>query len=170
MELLLILALVIGAILLFIKLKSNGHVDTNGHTLARKFPDIDPSMYQLRYRVMNNSESSFFHLLQKHLPDGYHAFPKMRIADVVKTKNGKGYYKQRNKILPKHIDFVVCDQNLKPLYAIEIDGKSHDNPERQERDKLVDYIFESIHLPLKRVRVGSDFEAIASEMAQKLKQ
>jgi hypothetical protein len=56
------------------------------------------------------------------------------------------------------------------LYAIEIDGKSHDNPERQERDKLVDYIFESIHLPLKRVRVGSDFEAIASEMAQKLKQ
>lgn len=176
MELLFVLALVVGAIFLFVKLKSKGYFEANQRpltrmeTFAKKFPDVDASLYQMRFKVMNNSEASFFHLIQKYLPEGHHVFPKMRIADVIKTKNSKGYYKQRNRILPKHIDFLVCDQDLKPLYAVEIDGRSHDNPERQERDELVDYIFESINLPLKRVRVGSDFEAIVSEMAQVLKQ
>lgn len=142
---------------------------TRMEILAEKFPEIDPNMYQVRYRLMNNSEASFYHLLLKHLPEGFHAFPKMRIADIIKTKDGKGYYRQRNKILPKHVDFVICDSNLKPVCAIEIDGKSHDNPERQDRDDLIEYIFEGVHLPLKRIRVGSSFESAITEIVEILK-
>lgn len=162
--------MVVGIVIIIKKLKTSGYFEshqrplTRMEMLAQKFPEIDPNMYQMRYRLMNNSESSFFYLLQKNLPEGFHVFPKMRIADIIKTKNGKGYYRQRNKILPKHVDFVVCNNNLKPVYAIEVDGKSHDTPERQDRDDLVEYIFEGVQLPLKRVRVGSDFENEVREL------
>lgn len=137
-------------------------------TLAKPLPDVDVSMYQKRYRLMNNSESSFFHVALKTLPEGYFIFPKMRIADIIETKNGAGYYKQRNKILPKHVDFVVCDKNLRTVCAIEIDGTSHDTPERRERDELVEYIFEYVGIPLERVRVGEDFHRVCNEMRQYL--
>lgn len=118
MELFILLAVIIGAVVIFKVLQSRGAFEveqrpmTRMEMLAQKFPDVDLSLYQMRYRLMNNSESSFYYLLLKHLPEGFQVFPKMRIADIIKTKNGKGYYKQRNKILPKHVDFVVCDKNL----------------------------------------------------------
>src|SRR3989339_112268 len=59
------------------------------------------SIYKKRESVMNKSESAFFFELQKQLPNGYHIFPKMRIADIIETESGKGYYKLRDKILPK---------------------------------------------------------------------
>lgn len=133
---------------------------------AKPISDIDVSMYQKRYRLMNNSESSFFHVALTTLPEGYFIFPKMRIADIIETKDGAGYYKQRNKILPKHVDFVIVDANLRIVCAIEIDGKSHDTPERQERDEMVDYIFEYVGIPLERVRVGEDFHRVCNEMKQ----
>jgi len=135
---------------------------------VRRLPDVDVSMYQKRYRLMTNSESSFFHLAQKSLPEGYHIFPKMRIADIIETKNGNGYYKQRNKILPKHVDFVICDKNLRTVCAIEIDGKSHDTQKMRERDELVEYIFKYVGIPLKRVRVGEDFHVVCDKMKQYL--
>jgi hypothetical protein len=92
----------------------------------------------------------------------------MRIADIIETKSGRGYYKQRNKILPKHIDFLICDPDLKPVCAIEIDGSSHDAPERRERDELVNYIFKSVGIYLKRVQVGEDFNAVCEHMQQYL--
>lgn len=121
-------------------------------------------LYKKRYRVMNDSESSFFHLLQKHIPTGHYIFPKMRIADIIETRSGKGYYKQRNKILPKHVDFVVCNEKLEPVVAIEIDGKSHNQSDRMERDRQVDEIFKSVSLPLEHVKVGVDFESRCKEI------
>lgn len=167
-------------ILLGVFLKVKGYIDfeinkipqaplTKREIFAQKFPDVDVNLYRKRYKLMNQSESSFFYLAQKSLPEGYFIFPKMRIADVIETLDGKGYYKQRNKILPKHIDFVVCDQVLRPVCAVEIDGPSHDKPKQQERDELVDYIFETVGIPLKRVRVGDNFEVVCEKMAHFLK-
>jgi len=134
---------------------------------STKRTDLD--LYRKRYRVMNNNESSFYHLLQKELGIDYHVFPKMRIADIVETMDGRGYYKQRNQILPKHVDFVVCNQRLEPVLAIEVDGKSHTASSVVERDIMVNAIFEHVGIPLKRVPVGSDFQSQITEMASSIK-
>lgn len=134
------------------------------------FPDIDVDMYQKRHRVMTNSEATFFRIAEEKLPGGYYIFPKMRIADVIQTKNGRGYYKQRNKILPKHVDFLICNKGMMPICAIELDGQSHNTPKQRERDEMVEYIFESVGIPLERVRVGESFEKICEEMRQYLTQ
>lgn len=113
--------------------------------------------YRLRYRLFNNSEASFFHCLIQTLPSGYYVFPKMRVADIVETLKGEGYTHRRNKVLPKHIDFVICDKDFKPRLTIEIDGASHRNLKVIERDRLKDEIFQSVGVPLRRVRVGANF-------------
>jgi hypothetical protein len=114
-------------------------------------------LYRVRGSVLNSSEKAFFLELQKQLPESHYAFPKMRIADIIKTLDGRGYYKARNMILPKHVDFLVCDSRFRPVMAIEIDGKSHRSSRVIERDEMVNEIFKGIGLKLERVLVGSDF-------------
>ncbi|MFA5791666.1 MAG: DUF2726 domain-containing protein [Candidatus Paceibacterota bacterium] len=115
------------------------------------------SIYKKRSSVMNRSESAFFFELQKQLPHGYYIFPKMRIADILETVSGKGYYHMRNGILPKHIDFLVCDSYFKPIVAIEVNGGYHNNPNQQEKDNVKKEIFKSAGLSFETVNVGSDF-------------
>lgn len=115
------------------------------------------SVYKKRSSVMNRSESAFFFELQKQLPQGYYIFPKMRIADILETVSGKGYYHMRNGILPKHIDFLICDPHFKPVVAIEVNGGYHNNPNQKEKDSIKREIFTKAGLPLETVDVGSDF-------------
>lgn len=123
-----------------------------------------PVEYRKRSRVMNNSEARFFYLLKNALTDDFHIFPKMRIADILETVHGEGYYVRRNKVLPKHIDFLICNELFKPLLGIEIDGSSHRTQKRVDRDREVNKIFEDVGLILKRVVVGSSFEKEIAEI------
>ena len=107
---------------------------------------------------MNNSEISFFNLLIKKIPPNYYIFQKMRIADIIKTTHGKGYYRNRNRILPKHVDFLICTKDMKPVLAIEIDGMSHTNFKRIERDAEIDAIFKMANMPIVHIKVGEDFD------------
>lgn len=113
--------------------------------------------YRKKYSVMNQSEAAFFFELKKQLSEGYYIFPKMRIADMLDVPNGHDYYKMRNQILPKHIDFLVCDSNFHPKIAIELNGKSHQRQDRIERDEKVKQIFSDAKIPLEFVNVGSNF-------------
>jgi hypothetical protein len=107
---------------------------------------------------MNGSERAFFFELQKQLPQGFYAFPNMRIADMLEAIDGKGFYKRRNEILPKHIDFLICDSYFKPVLALELNGSSHRRIDRIERDGRVKEIFEDAGLHLEFIQVGASFQ------------
>lgn len=114
--------------------------------------------YRVKPSIMNKSEQAFFYELQKQLPTDYHIFPNMRIADILEAVDGKGFYKRRNEILPKHVDFLVCDRYFKPMVAIEVNGSSHLRTDRIESDDLKQKIFKDAQLPLEVVDVGTSFE------------
>jgi hypothetical protein len=126
------------------------------------------SIYKKRSSVMNRSESAFFFELQKQLPHGYYIFPKMRIADILETVSGKGYYHMRNGILPKHIDFLICDSYFKPVVAIEVNGGYHNTPNQKKKDSIKREIFMSAGLPLETINVGSDFSQSINRIKQGL--
>ncbi|MCW3110922.1 MAG: hypothetical protein JWQ09_5428 [Segetibacter sp.] len=106
---------------------------------------------------MSRSEAAFFFELEKQLPSGYYIFPKMRVADMLDIPNGHSYYKLRNRALPKHIDFLICDHYFKPLVAIEINGTSHNNPYQQGSDRVKNEMFKDSGLRLETINVGTDF-------------
>ena len=123
-----------------------------------KLEQPQPRGYQTRSSVMNRSEIAFYFELEKQIPKEYHIFPNMRIADFIDATDGKGFYNRRNKILPKHVDFLICDPSFKPIVAVEVNGSSHHRRDRIERDELVREIFAEAKLPLEWVDVGSSFE------------
>ncbi len=124
--------------------------------------------YTRKSKVMNGSESAFFFELQKQLPVGYYIFPKMRIADVLDIPDGHDYYKMRNKALPKHIDFLICDKHFKPLVAIEVNGSSHHRWKQQEADQIKQEMFRDSGLSLETVDVGSNFTEAISRIKETL--
>jgi predicted RNA-binding Zn-ribbon protein involved in translation (DUF1610 family) len=59
-----------------------------------------------------------------------------------------------NKIDRKHVDFLLCDpKTVRPILGIELDDKSHQRPDRQERDEFVQNVFSAAKLPLVRIPV-----------------
>lgn len=155
MEILIIVVIVV----CFIYYKTNSW-KTNNSEKEIKLDKNNPIRYKKKFNLMNKTESALFFELQNQLPKNYHIFPNMRLADIVETINDSGYYeskKRNNKIMPKHIDFVICDSFFKPIIAIELNGKSHNNYERMEKDEEKKEILKEANLPLITVKVGDNF-------------
>lgn len=123
--------------------------------------------YRKRVTLMNGSEAAFFHELMKQLPNNYYVFPKMRIADLVTAEDGEGYYSRFNRIIRKHIDFVVSDNTFTPALAIELNGSSHQRQDRANRDEFVKRVFSNANIPLEFVNVGSNFEQTVRDLLRK---
>ena len=117
--------------------------------------------YLARGQLVTKSELKFYKSLSKAVQDDFQIFAMVRIADLLRVeKNNKHRRKWLNKILAKHIDFVLCDPgSLKPLVCIELDAVSHQRPERIERDKFVNRAFKSAQLPLLRIPTQPEYKA-----------
>jgi hypothetical protein len=102
--------------------------------------------------LLSPAERSFYGVLLQVLKGRYVVFAKVRLCDVLKHGNRQSL----NKISQKHVDFVLCaPDTIAPVLAIELDDKSHDKPQRRERDDFVDQAFAGagvpiIHVPAKR--------------------
>jgi len=109
--------------------------------------------YVPRERLVTKTELRFYKSLHKAVLDDWQIFAMVRIADILRVekgvKNRRGWL---NKILAKHIDFVLCDPNtLEIVMGIELDDRSHQRADRIERDEFVNSAFESAGIPLLRV-------------------
>lgn len=127
--------------------------------------------YVKKHSLLNRSETAFFQELKNKLPQGYYLFPQVRVLDFLDIATEKHdrltmYY--RNKIWRKSVDFLICDKNLAPVMAIEINGKSHRSQRRIDRDRFVSQVFESAKLPLEMINVGSNFSQNISRIVSTL--
>ena len=88
---------------------------------------------------------------------GAHVFPKVRLADLLPIE-GSGIADDLYQFaLKAHFDFVVTDDELLPLFAVEFDGPEHDALEQQRRDSFKNGLAERFALPLLRVRSAHVF-------------
>jgi hypothetical protein len=103
-------------------------------------------------QLLTPAELAFFAVLEPILPRSYRISSKVRLADLFKVSQGLGQQAAFNKIVGKHIDFVITDSaTSRILCGIELDDSSHDRPDRIERDCFVNEIFARNELPLLRV-------------------
>jgi predicted RNA-binding Zn-ribbon protein involved in translation (DUF1610 family) len=120
-----------------------------------KTSTIDYPYHQVD-EFISPAELNFFFNLKSALEDSVQIFSKVKLSDLFYAKTGD-FGKNRsytNKIDRKHIDFLLCDpKTLKPLLGIELDDKSHQRADRQERDDFVNRVFEAAKLPLMHISV-----------------
>lgn len=101
---------------------------------------------------MNRAEHEFFDVLVDALGDGYYIFPQVHLSAILNHKiNGQDWRAAFRRINGKSVDFVICDKDyIKPLVAIELDGRSHNEEAVRQRDETVERIFEDADLKLIR--------------------
>lgn len=136
-----------------------------GLGLYRLLQSVGPAAppYQKRASLLTPAERQFYRVLQGAVAGDWPIFAMVRLADLIQVKpRTPSYRRWLGPIIGKHIDFVVCDpENLEPRLAIELDDASHDTPQRQERDRLVNEALAAAGLPLLRVRVASGYDLAA---------
>lgn len=138
---------------------------------AQIIDNNDEEYPYVRSLLLTKNEWRFYKNI-KPIADKYslHIIAKVRLNDLISVKKGltgSKYYKALNKIISKHIDFVITrPENLAVLCAIELDDKSHENAARQQRDCFIDTLCEKVGLPLIRT-TGAD--GIEDKLCQTLK-
>ncbi len=123
--------------------------------------EIKNNLFYLKESVMNKTEKTFFDILKKELGSDYNIFSKIRIEDFVGVKKTGApkneLFGLRGRIKSRHVDFLLCDNLMKPVMAIELDGSSHKSQKMIERDNFINGLYSDVGLPIKHVRVGSKF-------------
>ncbi|HSH03685.1 MAG TPA: DUF2726 domain-containing protein [Anaerolineae bacterium] len=116
--------------------------------------------YQLRDDFLSPAELNFYRVLQTAVADWAIIHPKINLGDLFYPHTGDASQNRiyRNKIDRKHVDFLLCDPHtIQPILGIELDDKSHQRPDRQERDAFVNAVFAAAKLPLARVAVRAAY-------------
>lgn len=105
-----------------------------------------------KYLLTQNENNFYKALLPIARRKGLTVCPKVRLADIIEPRKGQNWQGAFGRIKAKHIDFLLCKDQLIPVLAIELDDSSHDRADRTERDKFVDSAFASANIPILHTR------------------
>ena len=125
--------------------------------VAQQYP------YACRDDFLSLAEQSFYLVLKSTVSYWAIVCPKVSLSDVffVKSKDPSQFRIYTNKIDRKHVDFLLCDpKTVRPLAGIELDDKSHQRADRQERDEFVEGVFHAAKVPLVRVNVKHAYSTV----------
>lgn len=113
--------------------------------------------YQARYLLTKNEWHNFKKLKAIADVKGYLVFPKVRLLDIIEPRRGIEHYKTLlYKIQAKHVDFIICDQNVHIKAVIELDDNSHYKENRKERDQFVEQVLKSVGYKVIRTKYITD--------------
>ena len=135
------LIFVLVGVVAFFKLK-----EKSGYTAKEESEQIDYTVsYQKKYLLTKNEWYEYKKLKQYADQSNLIICPKVRLLDIIEPRKGEGSYMSLlGKVQSKHVDFLVCDQNLHILGVLELDDNSHNETERKERDEFVNQILQSV--------------------------
>lgn len=106
--------------------------------------------------IFSSEELNFYRLLINYTIDkNILIFPKIRIADLVKTKHSINYSefsKTFLKLSQKHVDFVITNSKWKILCLIELDWSSHNYSKTIKNDEFKNDFFNVLWIPLLRFK------------------
>ena len=109
---------------------------------------IQPSQtkYQSK-QLMSEYEKYFYEILSKNFAQDYIITPQVNLASIIEKI--KDFPKQYQNELYRNIDFGIFDKTtMKPLLLIEINDKTHNQPDRIKRDLKVKEICNQANIKL----------------------
>lgn len=126
--------------------------------LKRFFP---AEVYERNEKFLSPAELHFMKALLNEVGEKYHVMCKIRLGDILKVRehlHGKKWRSAYNKILCKHVDFVLCSkENFEIMAVIELDDRSHEREDRKERDEFVDNAMKDAHIPIFHIPVQKNY-------------
>jgi hypothetical protein len=120
--------------------------------------DREPQPYRLREDFLSPTELSYYQILNSVLGSKAAVCAKVRLADLLYVMRGEKRRSHLNRIISKHIDFLICEvSTMKPVLAIELDDSSHGKKRRKARDEFLNQAMDASGLPLLRVKAQRQY-------------
>jgi very-short-patch-repair endonuclease len=137
------------------------------------FADVEEKAkyrYNRKNFFLTRAEHECYDALVEAVGTEYRIFAQVHLPTLVDhTIRGQDWRAALAHINRKSVDFVLCDKAyLSPKLAIELDDKSHERPDRQERDREVERILHDAGVPLLRIENRGNFNP--SELSQRIKE
>lgn len=126
--------------------------------------------YTRKQFFLTRAEHECYDALVVAVGDKYHIFAQVHLPTILDNKvKGQDWRAALAHINRKSVDFVLCDKAyISPKLAIELDDKSHERPDRQERDREVERILSNAGVPLLRLENKGRFDP--ADLAQRINQ
>lgn len=154
-----IIVLIVIAVIVFaaaIKKPNNTPNPVTSHKEPEQTSENRPDYskcYQAKYVLTRNEWYEYRKLKEYAEKMNLQVCPKVRLLDIIEPRRGaSNYMSLLGKVQSKHIDFLICDQNLHIKAILELDDNSHNSADRQERDHFVDEILTSVGYKVIRTR------------------
>ena len=158
-----ILLIIIGILVFIIKYKTDTKQETkiNGN---EKLP------YKKKNLFTKNEYKFYMQLSKIATEEKLKVFPKVRLEDFIETtiEDPKAKLKYRGYIKSRHVDFLICNEKLNILAAIELDDPSHYTKKAREIDNFKNNVFNTITIPLHRINSGSDYNAVIENIIKNM--
>ncbi len=141
----LIIAIGIAAALLTAKLK------------ADKTTGVPPKAMCQRKPLLSNAEMSFLAVLEKAASPQLRIYTQVPLCALVEITqiSERTFHKLAHKI----VDFVLVDpQTMVVRKVVELDDRSHDQADRQNRDELVDDVLGRAGIPVKHIKAQAAYD------------
>src|SRR5205085_2182044 len=108
--------------------------------------------YVSREVLLSQGELAFFRVLRRSVPPDLLIAPKVRLADLIKCPASARKDGFPGRISQKHVDFVLFDAATAAItLVIELDDRSHQRPDRRDRDAFVDRALAAAGIPILHV-------------------
>ena len=140
--------------------KKNAEAPEAGENLQEDYS----TCYQAKYLLTKNEWHEHKKLQKLAAERGLVVCPKVRMLDIIEPRKGEKNYKSLfYKVQAKHVDFLICDQNMHIKAVLELDDNSHNQKDRQDRDAFVDQILTSVGYQV--IRTNSITETTLDEIS-----
>ena len=126
------------------------HKCGNWHSIVAPCILLNPNnngsdfVYESKNVLISRSEQEYFKSIANSLPTGYHVFPQVNLASFIIKNDDSPFHNE----LFRNVDFLITDENYKPLFVIEINDQTHLNSDRKERDEKVKNICDEAGIPV----------------------
>ena len=119
--------------------------------------------YVNRMTLMTPAEQEFYRVLRSSLPpEHYQIYSKVRMADIVEVQKGldkKVRTSALNRIISKHVDFLLCNPNDSTIHAVvELDDSSHNRQSQKRNDAFKNETFGACGIPVVRFPVKASYD------------
>jgi hypothetical protein len=115
--------------------------------------------YERRESLLSRGEFAFYRVLSRAVAPRHGISMKTRLADVVRCRPELWDTIHGRRLSQKHVDFVVYDRFTAAIVSVvELDDRSHNAPDRRDRDSFVDGVFRSLGIAIVRVRAASSYD------------
>ena len=101
--------------------------------------------YRAKQRLITKNEESYLKAIENCIDHNlYDIHSQIPLSSIVEKIDHSRYHNE----LFRSIDFLITDKEQKPLLCIEINDKTHNRFDRQERDHKVQSILHEAEIPL----------------------